>query len=79
MYLFGELRDKNLWTVKASLSKKGNVKPEYDVEHMARDLWDFNDRLLSSNCVPDSILAIWNTLIKKEERDKNSCFHEAYW
>lgn len=58
MYLFGELRNKSLWTGKASLSEKGNVKAEYDMEHMVRDLWDFSDRLLSFNYVPDSVLAI---------------------
>lgn len=66
MYLFGEFRDKSLWTGKASWSEKGKVKAEYYVEHMVRDLWDSNHRLLSSNCVPDSVLTIWNILIKKE-------------
>lgn len=77
MYLFGELRDKSLRTGKASWSEKGNVKAEYYVEHMVRDLWDSNHRLLSSNCVPDSILAIWNILIKK--KDENPFLHYAFW
>lgn len=77
MYLFGEFRDKSLWTGKASWSEKGKVKAEYYVEHMVRDLWDSNHRLLSSNCVPDSVLTIWNILIKK--RDENPCLHYAFW